>query len=92
MDRQGALGGVDVQVLDHPAVVGDHAGCPGRLPGCEDAAGVLDGLLGRCEGGVGALDLTGVDQGLAVEAELAALLALGEEAVECSSRRCRRRR
>ena len=81
VEGQGALGGLDVEVLDHPAVVGDHAAAGAVLPGLEDAAGLLDGLGGGGEGGVGALDLAGVDQGLAVEAHLPALLALGEEAV-----------
>ena len=32
VDRQGAAGGLDVEVLDHPAVVGDDAGALAVLP------------------------------------------------------------
>ena len=92
VDAQRALRRLDVQVLDHPAVVGDHARAPAVLPGLQDPAGVLDRLLARRERLVGAVDLAGVDQGLAVEAHLAALPALGEEARRGPSRRCRRRR
>ena len=44
------------------------------------------------EDAVGGLDLVGVDQRLAVEAEVAALLAFGDEAVLVRRARCRRRR
>ena len=70
-----------MEVLDHPAAVGDHARAGAVRPGLQDPARVVDGLLARRERGVGALDLAGVDQGLAVEAQLAALPALGQEAV-----------
>ena len=64
-------------------LVGDDAGALPVLPGLEDAAGVLDGLLGRRERRVGALDLAGVDEGLAVEAHLA-----GPGGTRPGSRRC----
>ena len=56
------------------------AGRLGLLEGGDDAARLLHVLRARGEGGVARLDLAGVDEGLAVEAEVAALLALGEEA------------
>ena len=82
LDGEGAAGLLDVQVLDHAAVDGDDAlaGGLGLLEGGDDAAGLLDLLGARGEGGVARLDLARVDEGLAVEAEVAALLALGEEA------------
>ena len=50
-DAQGAAGGLHVEVLHHPAVVGDDAGAGAGLPGLEDAAGVLHRLHRRREGG-----------------------------------------
>src|SRR4051795_4286660 len=76
-----AQGRLDVQVLEHPAVVADDPAAPALLPGPQDAARVVDRLLGRRERRVRALDLSRMDQRLAVEAELATLPALGEEAV-----------
>src|SRR5829696_5186465 len=48
-DGEGALGGLDVEVLDHPAVVGDDTRALTVLPRLDQPAGVIDGLLGRRE-------------------------------------------
>src|SRR5690606_1012469 len=77
-----AVGVVDVEVLHHAPVVGDDALAlgDGRLEGRDQRPGVLDGFGGGGPHPVGRLDLAGVDERLAVEAELAALDALGLEA------------
>ncbi len=68
------------------AVVGDDARAVAGPEGLDQAARVRDGLLGRGERRVGALDLARVDQRLAVEAHLPSLVALGEEALgSCTS-------
>jgi hypothetical protein len=66
-----------VHALDHLAF--EALGAAGR--GGEEAPGVLDLRLTRPEQAVGGLDLAGVDERLAVEAEALPLLALGGEAV-----------
>ena len=65
-----------MQVLDHPAVVGDHPSAGTGLPGREQPARVLDRSGARRERRVARLDLAGVDEGLAVEPELTTLVAL----------------
>ena len=71
-----------VQPLDHAAVEGDRAlaGVLRLLEGRDDGAGAPPPRRGRREDLVGDGDLVGVDQGLAVEAAIAALLAFGAEA------------
>ena len=80
---QGAAGVVDVEVLDHPAVDGDHALALGLglLEGGDDAPGLRRSRRrsARRRALHGSTWL-GMDQRLAVEAELAALHALGLEA------------
>ena len=78
---KGPPGGLDVEVLDHPAVVGDYArsgAAPPCLGGCR---GRPPPLLRRGEGGVGVLHLAGVDQRLAVEAHLPSLPTFKKEAL-----------
>ena len=71
-----------MQPLDHAAVEADRALARVlRLrEGRDDGAGALDLACRRREDLVGGGDLVRVDQGLAVEAAIAALLALGAKA------------
>ncbi len=73
-----------MQPLDHPAVELDHAlaGVFGQREGADDGARALDLGSARREGFIAELDLRGVDQRLAVEAEVAALLAFEPKTVE----------
>src|SRR5207249_2451718 len=66
----------------HPAVDGHHTAALPRclFEGLDDPAGPGDLFLGGGEDAVARFDLPRVDQRLAVEAELAALYALGLEA------------
>src|SRR5690349_18534989 len=75
LDKPPRLG--DVQVLDQLAVQHRHAlaGGPGLLEGGDEAARLRHLVRRRPEGVVRRADLLRVDQGLAVEAELAALAA-----------------
>ena len=77
-------GHLGVQQFDHPAVELDHAlaGVFRQGEGVDDGAGVLDLGDGRREHLVADVDLARVDQRLAVEAHVAALLAFRPEAVE----------
>src|SRR5690606_12494171 len=59
--RQHPAGDVDVQILDHLAVEGHHAGAGTLLPGLQDPLRLLDGLLALREGGVAHLHLPGVE-------------------------------
>src|ERR1700712_822903 len=80
--RHRALGHADMLALVHAALDLDGAalGVLGLVEGVDHEAGAAHLLLGRGEGGVGGLDLIGVDQGLAVEAEVAGLATLGAAA------------
>ena len=77
-------GHVGMQPFDHPAVELDRAarGIFRKLEGRDDLARLRDFLGGRREDRVAGLDLAGMDQRLAVEAEVAALRAFLAEAVE----------
>ena len=81
-ERHRAPRHLGVQPLDHAAVEGDRAlaGVLRPLEGGDDGAGPLDLVGGRREDLVRDRDLVRVDQGLAVEAAIAALLAFGPEA------------
>lgn len=78
----------DMQVLDDPPVDHRHA-LPFALcllEGGDLALGQRHLVLGRREGGVGDVDLRGMDQGLAVEPQVPALFAFGAQAglvLEC---------
>src|SRR5215218_11076360 len=79
VERNGAGRDVGVHALDHAALKRDHAAALvlGAREGGDDRPGVRD-LLGRWrEDRVRGADLAGVDEGLAVKAEIAALLAFG---------------
>src|SRR5687768_15746838 len=82
LDGEDAPGLLDVEVLDHPAVNGNHAAAVRLrlLERGDDATGTLHLIGGRSESGIARLDLTGMDEGLPVEAHLASLPALGREA------------
>ena len=83
-NRDGALGHVGVQPLHHPAVELDRAarGVFRPLERGDDLARLGDFLGRRREDRVAGLDLAGMDQRLAVEAEIAALRAFLAEAVD----------
>ena len=74
-DRDGAPGHVGVQPLHHLTVERNRAtrGVLRPLERRDDLAGLRDFLRRRREDGVAGLDLAGMDQRLAVEAEIAAL-------------------
>ena len=82
IEGQQTLGILDMKFLDQLAIedTDAFAGGPGFGPGGDDGAGLLD--LCRCgrKGSIGGLDLLRMDQGFAVKAEIAALLAGGLEA------------
>ena len=82
-DGEGASGVVDVEVLDHATVDGDHASTVGLGlgEGVDDPAGVLDVSFARGPDFVGRIDLARMDERLAVEAELEALGRFGHEAI-----------
>src|SRR6195952_2051513 len=77
--RHGALGHADMLALVHAALDLDGAalGVLGLVEGLDHEAGAAHLLLGGGEGGVGGLDLLGVDQGLAVEAREPGPAAIG---------------
>src|SRR5271163_4226760 len=81
-DRERALRHLLVQQLDHFAVELDRAlaGVLGQGEGGDDRARALDLCIRRREGRVANVDLVRVDQRLAVEAHVAALLAFGFKA------------
>src|ERR1700681_275989 len=83
-DCNGALGHIGMQPLHHLAVELDRAarGVLGPLERRDDLAGVRDFLRRRRENRVAGFDLARMDQGLAVEAEIAALRAFQREAVD----------
>jgi hypothetical protein len=73
-----------MQPFHHLAVERDRAarGVLRPFERRDDLASVGDFLRRRREDGVAGLDLAGMDQGLAVEAEIAALGAFGGKAVD----------
>ena len=76
---------VDVQVLDHPSLVGDDPGTVAILPGINDAAGRLDLVSIGGEDLIGRGHLIGVYQGLAVEPHKLGLAALGGESINVAN-------
>ncbi len=72
-----------MQAFDHAAVDGDDAfaGVLRLGEGGDDLAGPVDFAFGRREDLIARADLRGVDQGLAVHAERAALLTFSAQAV-----------
>ena len=76
-NRNGAPGHIGVQPLHHLAVERDRAarGVLRPFERRDDLAGLGHLLRRRREDGVAGLDLAGMDQRLAVEAEIAALRA-----------------
>ena len=72
-----------MQALDHAALQTDDFGLGifGSGKSFDDAPGPEKLLGARCEGFVGNGDLGRMDQGLSVEAEIAALHAFGAQAV-----------
>src|SRR5215207_11526119 len=81
VERDGAGRDVGVHALDHAALKRDHAAALvlGKREGGDDRPGVRDLLRRRREDLVCGADLAWVDEGLAVEAEVAARFAFGPE-------------
>ena len=80
--RDHLAGDLDVEVLHHSAPVGHHTRAGAGIPGCRTSRASSTSSAERGEHRVARLDLAGVDQGLAVEAQVASLAALRLEPVE----------